>query len=189
MNTRFHSFVRSAYGLLVAGSSSLSHPFLLVIRLYWGWSFFQTGWGKLMTHDQVTEFFTSLGIPLPGLNAWMAGATECFGGLLLLVGLASRLTAIPLIVTMIVAYLTADAEAVRAIFSEPDKFTAADPFLFLLAAVLVFVFGPGAISLDRFIAWQLARRAGPHLQPASGGRTTSQAFAQTEPHSGALAGQ
>jgi putative oxidoreductase len=81
----------------------------------------------------------------------MAATTECLGGLLLVAGLASRLTSIPLIVTMLVAYLTADSEAVRAIFSEPDKFTSAAPFLFLLASVIVLLFGPGAISLDHLI--------------------------------------
>lgn len=189
MNTKYSSPIRSGYGLLVTGSSYLSHPFLLAVRLYWGWSFFQTGKGKLMTHDNVTDFFMSLGIPFPGLNAWMAGATECFGGLLLLAGLASRLTAIPLIVTMIVAYLTADAEAVRNIFSEPDKFTGADPFLFLLAALTIFVFGPGAISLDRLIAWFVRRNSEPASQAASEGRTAPNTFAQPGSHAGALAGQ
>ncbi len=189
MNTKLHSLIRSGYGLLATGSSYLSHPFLLVVRLYWGWSFFQTGKGKLMTHDQVTEFFTTLGIPLPGLNAWMAGATECFGGLLLLVGLASRLTAVPLIVTMIVAYLTADMEVVRNIFSEPDKFTGADPFLFLLASVIIFIFGPGAISLDRLIAWFAGRKSESVQATVSDASTPPNNFAQQRSHVGALAGQ
>ncbi len=145
------SFVRTGYALLVKGASYLQSPFLLVVRLYWGWSFYQSGKGKLADPAKVTEFFTSLNIPLPGLNAYLAGATECFGGLLLLVGLASRLTAIPLIFTMIVAYLTAENEALRAFFSDPDKFVSATPFQFMFAAVLVLVFGPGAFSLDHLI--------------------------------------
>jgi len=189
MNAKLNSLIRSGYGLLVTGSSYLSHPFLLAVRLYWGWSFFQTGKGKLMTHDDVTAFFTTLGIPFPGLNAWMAGATECFGGLLLLAGLASRLTAIPLIVTMIVAYLTADAEAVRNIFSAPDKFTGADPFLFLVASVIIFIFGPGAISLDRLIAWLASRKGESDSQAAPDGRNASKTFAQQGSHAGAMAGQ
>ncbi len=152
--TKIVSLVRGGHALLIAGANYLPSPFLLAVRLYWGWSFFQTGKGKLLNHAQVTEFFTSLNIPLPGLNAYMAGATECFGGLLLLLGLASRLTVIPLIVTMIVAYLTAEIGTVKNIWSEPDKFTAADPFLFLFASVIVLAFGPGAFSLDRLIAWK-----------------------------------
>ncbi len=149
------TLARAGYDLLVKGASQLQSPLLLVARLYWGWSFFQTGLGKLQNLEKTTDFFQSLGIPLPGLNAAMAGTTECVGGLLLLVGLASRLTALPLIVTMIVAYLTAEIDTVKNIFSEPDKFLAADPFLFLLAAVIVLVFGPGAFSLDRLIGGKL----------------------------------
>src|SRR5215204_3096430 len=95
------SRIRAAYTLLVRVASSLRSPLLLVLRLYWGFSFFQTGFGKLGKLGQISDYFASLGIPLPGLNAALAGATECFGGLLLMVGFASRLTAIPLIITMI----------------------------------------------------------------------------------------
>jgi putative oxidoreductase len=172
--TNLHLLARTGYRMLTAGANCLQSPFLLAVRLYWGWSFFQTGKGKLINHADVTAFFTSLHIPMPGLNAYMAGATECFGGLLLAAGLASRLTAIPLIVTMIVAYLTADFEVVKNIFSEPDKFTAADPFLFLLASLAVLAFGPGAFSLDRLIAWKFGAKP---IQPAgSGERRTSKPF-------------
>lgn len=164
---------RAGYRLLVAGAGWLPSPFLLAVRLYWGWSFYQTGKGKLQSHEQVTEFFTSLHLPLPGLNAWLAGATECFGGLLLIAGLASRLTALPLIVTMIVAYLTADLEAVKAIFSDPDKFTGATPFLFLMASLLVLIFGPGAFSLDRLIARTFGFQPEPVRRPGSTERQTS----------------
>jgi len=174
------SLLRAGYNLLVGGANYLQSPFLLAVRLYWGWSFFQTGKGKLINHEQVTEFFTSLNIPMPSLNAYMAGATECFGGLLLLVGLASRLTTIPLIVTMIVAYLTADLDVVKNIFSEPDKFTAADPFLFLLASVTVFIFGPGALSLDRLIAWRFGFQSEASKMPDSDERHTPKAFAGQE---------
>ncbi|MGC1320618.1 MAG: hypothetical protein WA849_00400, partial [Candidatus Udaeobacter sp.] len=83
--------------------------------------------------------------------------TECFGGLLLLVGLASRLISLPLFILLTVAYCTADLDRVRVIFSDPDKFVTADEFLFLFAVTIVFVFGPGKISLDAFIAKHLSR--------------------------------
>ena len=53
---------------------------------------------------------------------------------------------------MIVAYLTADSEALKSIFSNTDKFTSATPFLFLLTSLLVLAFGPGAFSADRLLA-------------------------------------
>jgi putative oxidoreductase len=134
-------------GLITVGQS-LRSPVLLIIRLYWGWQFFQTGKGKLMDVSKPAQFFASLGIPFPHLQAILVGCTECFGGLLLLAGLASRLISIPLGFLLTVAYFTADIDRVRAIFSDPDKFVTADPFLFLFAVVIVFAFGPGALSLD-----------------------------------------
>jgi putative oxidoreductase len=147
---------RSAYEILIDTSSNLQSALLLGVRLYWGWQFFLSGKGKLSRLPDIAEFFGSLGIPFPMLNATLAGVTECFGGLLLLAGLASRLTAIPLIFTMIVAYSTADKEAAQAIFSDPDKFVTAAPFLFLFASLLVLVFGPGKVSLDHLLARRFA---------------------------------
>jgi putative oxidoreductase len=126
----------------------LQSPLLLVIRLYWGISFARTGWGKLTHLEQTAGFFESLHLPLPHVNAVMAGATECLGGVLLALGLFARPVAVPLIFTMIVAYGTADREALQALTSDPDKFVSAAPFLFLLAALLVLAFGPGRISVD-----------------------------------------
>ena len=91
-------------------------------------------------------------IPLPKLNAVLAGSTECFGGLLLLLGFGSRIATVPLIFTMIVAYLSADFDKVKTIFNNPDAFVSAAPFQFLLTAVIVWIFGPGVFSLDAVIA-------------------------------------
>jgi putative oxidoreductase len=134
----------------------LQSVFLLIFRLVWGSHFAQTGWGKLNSIDNVTSFFTDLGIPFPKLNAIMAGSTECFGGVLLVLGLAGRLISVPLAFTMLVAYATADKEAVQALFSDFDQFVKATPFPFLVAVLMVFVFGPGKISLDKLIQSRLA---------------------------------
>ncbi len=147
---RFHS-------LFVSVAEKLQSPFLLAARLFWGWQFFNTGKGKLGDLEKVAGYFTTLGLPFPKLNAAMAGTTECVGGLLLLVGLGSRLVSVPLMFTMIVAYLTAEREALNGIFQDPDAFTSAAPFLFFLAALIVFVFGPGVFSLDWLIARWLRR--------------------------------
>jgi putative oxidoreductase len=132
-------------------ASLLQSPLLLVIRLYWGWSFAQTGWGKLTHLDKTTAFFESLNLPMPKLNAIAAGTTETLGGILLALGLCARPAAVPLIFTMIVAYVTADNEALHAIFSDPDKFVSAAPFLFMLAALVVLAFGPGKLSVDHLL--------------------------------------
>ena len=134
--------------MVSATGSALQSPLLLLVRLYWGWQFMQTGWGKLHSLDKVTEFFTSLGLPAPGPTAVMIGTLEFTGGLLLILGLASRLVSVPLTVSMIMAYVTADREALFAVLSDPAKFYAAAPFTFLFAVILVLVFGPGKLSAD-----------------------------------------
>lgn len=139
------------YGHFTRVANLLPHPVMAILRGYWGYQFFQTGKGKLSDLASVTDFFTSLGIPAPHFNAMMAGATECFGGLLLLVGLGSRLISVPLSITMMVAYATAHRDAVLGIFTDPDTFLQQEPFLFLLTAVLVLAFGPGAFSLDTLV--------------------------------------
>lgn len=137
--------------LLTKVGNSLQSLVLLVVRLYWGWQFFQTGKGKLLHLDRTAHYFASLDIPMAKVNAVLAGTTECVGGLLLLLGLGSRVVTVPLMGVMAVAYLTGDREAVQAIFSDPDKFVTATPFLFLLTVVLIFTFGPGRVSIDAWL--------------------------------------
>jgi len=139
------------YALFERAASWLQSPLLLAVRLYWGWQFFQTGWGKLGNLAKVVDFFTSLGIPFPAVNAYFVSGLECVGGILLFVGLGSRLIALPLAFDMVVAYLTADREGLQAIFSDPAKFYNADPFTFLMASLIVLAVGPGAFSLDYLI--------------------------------------
>ena len=106
-----------------------------------------------MNHATVVEFFSGLGIPAPELNAWFVGGLECFGGLLLLIGLCSRPIALMMTVNMIVAYLSVeeDRAKVLAIFTDPQPFLSADPFFFLLMSALVLAFGPGRLSVDAYL--------------------------------------
>jgi putative oxidoreductase len=139
------------YELLIRFGNSLQSPFLLAVRLYWGWQFAQTGWGKLGNIPKVTNFFTTLGIPAPALNAWFISGLEFAGGVLLILGLGSRLISLLLAIDMIVAYLLADREALSQIFSDPDKFYAAAPYTFLVASLIILIFGPGRFSLDTLL--------------------------------------
>lgn len=145
-------FFRPWYERLIKVASLLQSPLLLAMRLYWGWQFFGTGKGKLMNHEKITMYFDSLHIPMPSFNAWLAGGTECLGGLLLLIGLGSRLVCLPLIFVLIIAYITAEIDSLKAIFRDPDKFTGATPFLFLFACLMVLAFGPGKFSVDALLA-------------------------------------
>jgi putative oxidoreductase len=150
--------IQKLYGLCVRIASSLQSPLLLVIRLYWGWQISQNGWGKLHNLSHVTEFFASLGLPAPGATAAFVSTFEFVGGILLAVGLLSRVAALGLVIDMLTAYITSDREALSAFFSNPDKFYNADPFIFLAVGLVVFVFGPGKIALDYLIEKKYATR-------------------------------
>ena len=131
--------------------SLLQSPFLLAVRLYWGWQFEETGWGKMHNIAKITNFFTTLNIPFPGFNAHFVSGLEFFGGWLLILGLTSRLTGFLLAANMLVAYWTADREALTSIFSDPGKFYVADPYTFLFASLMVMIFGAGLFSLDALL--------------------------------------
>src|SRR5215468_7504643 len=146
MTIRSQSFISRAYQFYTQGADSLKSPFLLAIRLYWGWQLMQSGWGKLHNLAGVTEFFTSLGLPAPHFTAIAISNLELFGGALLALGLGSRLIGLVLSVNMLMAYITADREALMSVFADPGKFYNADPFTFLLASLLVFIFGAGSLS-------------------------------------------
>lgn len=138
-------------------AARLESPFLLLVRLYWGWQFTQTGWGKLHNLAHVRDFFASLGIPAPGLTAPAVASLELFGGILLIVGLASRLTGFLLACNMLVAYITSDRQALESILSDPGKFYIADPFTFMFASLIIFIFGAGFFSLDYFFTHRRKR--------------------------------
>jgi len=146
---RLHSLHETVFRYV----SYLKSPFLLFVRLYWGWQLIQSGWGKLHNLQNVTEFFTSLHLPAPAATAVFISGLEFFGGILLAIGLFSRIISLMMTVNLIVAYITADNEALHAIFSDPDKFMAAAPFTFLMASLIVLIFGPGLFCLD-----EIARR-------------------------------
>ncbi len=149
--------MKACYNRLGRLLDHLQSPLLLAMRLYWGWQFFITGRGKFGRMEEVAGFFQNLHIPFPFVSATLAATTECFGGLLLMVGLASRLVSIPLAFTMVVAYATAHREALVNLLSDPDTWMKQPPFLFLLTVLIVMAFGPGAFSLDGLIA-KLTRR-------------------------------
>jgi putative oxidoreductase len=140
--------LRDLYQRFFGAIDYLRSPFLLAVRLYWGWQLIQSGWGKLHNLEKVTEFFTSLNLPMPGQMAVFISCVEFFGGIFLAIGLLSRVTALVLTVNMIMAYVTADREALHSIFSDPDKFYAAAPYTFLIASLIILIFGPGKICLD-----------------------------------------
>ncbi len=134
----------------------------LLLRLAVGVVFLRTGWGKLHNLDGVTEFFTSLHIPAPRFQATLVAWTELLGGASLLLGLATRLAAIPLSVTMVVAILT----AVMPDLDDKLDLLGKNELLYLVIFLGLAVAGPGAFSLDQLIARRLEAKK-PAAPPAS----------------------
>jgi putative oxidoreductase len=128
-----------------------------------GLVFVTAGWGKLQNLERVIEFFRSLGIPAPELQAPFVAATELACGLLLVLGFATRFAAVPLVVTMVVAIRTAlweELEGVADLFGRAEH-------LFIVLLVWLAVVGAGAISLDAVLA-RLVRQRPAHPREAHG---------------------
>ena len=134
-------------------SAKLESPFLLIVRVYWGWQFAETGWGKLRHLPHVAHYFGTLGIPAPGVTAAFVSTLELVGGILLIAGLATRFIGLLLAVDMIVAYLTTDLSALASIVSNPDAFYNDAAYTFLFAALIALVFGAGRYSVD-YLIWR-----------------------------------
>jgi putative oxidoreductase len=164
------AFVRTAkkwYLKEVRALDGVKHVFLLVLRLYFGWGFMTAGLGKLRNVPETAELFAGWDIPLPTLNVYLAGTTEAVGGFLLLLGAASRVITVPLIGTMLVAYLTAHTEQLYAFWGNTALFFKAPPFPYLFTCLVVLLFGPGLFSVDAVLQRYLDER-GPRPGGAAG---------------------
>jgi putative oxidoreductase len=141
------------HDLFVWNCNHLQSFLLFGIRFVWGIQLMQAGLGKLFNIQMPIGYFTDLGIPFPVENAWLVSFTETFGGFFLAFGLLTRLTAIPLVINFIVAYVTTEQEGLKDLLSfDTDKFCADTAFPYLVTAVVVLIFGPGIFSLDYLIS-------------------------------------
>jgi putative oxidoreductase len=119
----------------------------LLMRLIVGYTFMLTGWGKLTNLAQVTENFVGWGIPFPKILTPFVSGVEFFGGVMLIVGLFTRIPSAMLAVVMLVAIKSAkwgDVDSLETLlgFEEMTYFAA---FMWLAIA------GPGNASLDRLL--------------------------------------
>jgi len=120
---------------------------LLFARLLVAYGFYEPAMMKWQDMKSVAEWFGSMGIPFPTLNAYMAASTEITGVVLLTLGLFVRIISIPMIIIMIVAIVTVHLH---------NGFSAGDNGfeipLYYMAFLLIFLsHGAGKFSLDRLI--------------------------------------
>jgi putative oxidoreductase len=131
---------------------------IALLRTVVGVAFFMHGLQKLfqMGIPGVTGFFTSLGIPAPGVAAVVVSLIETFGGLVLILGLLTRLAGILLAADMLVALL---------VVHRPHGFFAGDGGFELVlvlgaAALALAITGPGALALDSLLPGSRESRIG-----------------------------
>ncbi len=120
---------------------------LLSARLVVAYGFYEPAMMKWTDIDSVAQWFGSIGIPFPMLNAYMAASTEIVGVVLLTLGFLTRLISLPLIVVMIVAILTVHLS---------NGFSAGDngfeiPLYYMLFLFIFFTKGAGKFSIDRVL--------------------------------------
>lgn len=125
----------------------------VLTRLIVGFAFFDSGRGKLANMENTVSFFTDIGIPFPELNAAFVSRLEYYGGMLLLAGLLTRVVALFLSSTMIVALLTADRQGFMEALTRAGEIGLSDIAPFVLGVLLswLVVKGPGLLSLDTLL--------------------------------------
>ena len=147
--------------LLIILPAQIAHFFAwagpLVMRLVVGYVFMLTGWGKLNNLPQITQNFIEWGVIFPKVMTPFVSGVEFFGGIMLILGLFTRIPAAMLAVVMIVAIKSAkwgdvDSLETRLGFEEATYFAA---FMWLAIA------GPGAASLDRLLVNAAEGRKAP----------------------------
>lgn len=127
----------------------------LFARFTAGWEFLWSGWGKLSNLPQVAENFVGWGIPLPHLLAPLVSGVEFFGGLFLLLGLLTRISAGALGVVMIVAIASAKWSDVDSLLT----LIGFDEFEYLALFLWLAIAGAGALSVDHWIERRYGRQA------------------------------
>lgn len=119
----------------------------LFARIVTGWVFLWSGWGKLNNLPLVTENFVGWGIPFPHILTPFVSGVEFFGGIFLILGFLTRISAGALGVTMIVAIISAkwaDVDSLETLLGFEEVSYLA---LFLWLAIA----GAGCVSVDRFL--------------------------------------
>jgi putative oxidoreductase len=129
----------------------------LLMRVYFGYFWAETGWAKIHNLGPFAQRFVGWGIPYPYFNAVLSGYTEWIGGILLMLGLFTRLVSVPLIFNMLVAVVTVKLKEVTGI----DDLAEMDEVLYMLILFWLMMAGPGRASVDHLI-----RRAFRLGQPA-----------------------
>ena len=139
------------YNRITKKLENLNDILLFAIRIVLAYGFYITASMKWQNISGVAEWFGELGIPFPTINAYFAATTEAAGVVLLVLGLATRIISIPLILTMIVAIITVHWH---------NGFEAGNngfeiPLYYLLFLLVLLIKSSGKYSLDYLLKKKL----------------------------------
>ena len=140
--------MKRLYRALIAFVHTLADLPPLIFRLVLAYGFYEPAMQKAKNFDSIVQWFgDDLHIPFPLLNAYMAVATECAGVALMILGLATRLISVPMMVIMLVAIATVHYQ--HGFAAKDNGFEI--PFYYLCMLFSLFVTGPGRISVDYLV--------------------------------------
>jgi putative oxidoreductase len=130
----------------------------LAVRITVGVVFMGTGWTKLQNLPGITRNFASLGIPAPEILTPFVSGVEFVGGILLLVGLLTRLAAVPLMIVMVVAIVSAKLVDLDGL----ETFLGFEEVSYFVMFAWLAVAGPGPVSIDHYILKASGRDPAAH---------------------------
>lgn len=127
----------------------------LVVRVIFGYFWLETGIAKVQNLGGFTMRFMGWGIPYPAFSAGLSAWTELIGGLLLMLGLCTRLVCIPMLINMAVAVTLVVSHNLMGL----DDYVEADEVVYSLIFFWLLISGPGKASLDTLLVRALGIRA------------------------------
>jgi putative oxidoreductase len=130
---------------IVAGYFTWAAP--LAARIVVGWVFLWSGWEKLQILPVMIKRFAEWGIPAPAIMAPFASGVEFVGGILLLVGLLTRFAAVPMMIVMIVAIVSAKWAAIDSL----ETLLGFEEVSYFVMFAWLSIAGPGPVSVDHFM--------------------------------------
>jgi putative oxidoreductase len=130
---------------VVAGYFTWAAP--LAGRIIVGWVFLWSGWQKLHILPRMIENFREWGIPAPEIMAPFASGVELVAGALLLVGLLTRFSAVPMMIVMAVAIASAKASQIDSL----ETFLGFEEVSYFVMFAWLAIAGPGPVSLDHVV--------------------------------------
>jgi putative oxidoreductase len=148
------------HGWLAQLLDHLHSPLLLVTRFYVSWQFTKSGWLKLTSWETTLGLFRDeFHVPLlpPGIAAVVGTFGELFFPVLLYLGLFGRLGALGLFAVNAMAVISYR----QVLLAEGSEAALGDHILWGFMLLVLIVFGPGRIALDRWLEQRAAARAQP----------------------------